>query len=66
MNIHINGEQKKIEAGTSISALIAVLGIAPSQIAVELNGTIAPKSAHGTTQLSEGDRVEIVRFIGGG
>lgn len=66
MNITINGEQKNIASGISISALVASLGIAPSQIAVEVNGAIVPKSTHESAMLSEGDKVEIVRFIGGG
>lgn len=66
MNIIINGEEKIIAQGTTIAALVAELQLAPTQFAVEVNGRIVRKPEHPTTLLNQGDKVEIVRFIGGG
>lgn len=65
MNIILNGEPRRVRAGR-VGALLEELTISPASSAVELNGAIVPRSRHGEQALSEGDRVEIVRFIGGG
>lgn len=66
MNITLNGESKHLSSPTTITQLISQLGVEASQVAVERNGEIVPKSVHAETMLAEGDRVELVRFIGGG
>jgi len=65
MNIHLNGEERVIEAET-VAGLIAELGLEGRMIAVERNLEVVPKSAYAGTQLQEGDRLEIVHMIGGG
>lgn len=65
MVIYVNGEQKAITAGT-ITALLSELGISPLGIAVEQNLAIVPKSRYEATPLTDGDRIEIIQFIGGG
>ena len=63
--ICINGE--KIEkAEILLSAYLEENGINPQRIAVELNGEILPKTEYSDTVLKDGDRVEIVNFVGGG
>ena len=66
MKLIINGEPREIEASMSVAALLADLGLAPQKIAVERNLEIVPRSAYGETMLADGDKLEIVHFIGGG
>ncbi len=66
MIVHINGEDKEIPAGLSVSGLLDELGVRPGRVVVELNRDVLPRDAHGSTLLKEGDRVEIVHFVGGG
>jgi thiamine biosynthesis protein ThiS len=66
MLITINGESRSFEAPMNVSALLVRLAIEPRKVAVERNLEIVPKSLYGTTDLSEGDRIEIVQFVGGG
>ncbi|AJE04233.1 sulfur carrier protein ThiS [Geobacter pickeringii] len=65
MEIIINGEAKTITP-MSVTELLALLDIDPRRVAVELNLDILPKGDYQTTQLSGGDRLEIVHFVGGG
>lgn len=70
MNITLNGEAIEIGAGTTIAQLVLRIssesGRDPRGIAVERNREIVPKSEHAMTVLAEGDRLEIVQFVGGG
>ena len=62
----INGEPKNIEDGTTVSQLLADLGITTGKVAVERNLEIVPKSIYSDVCLRDGDRLEIVHFVGGG
>jgi thiazole synthase len=66
MNLTINGEPRTLAGPTTVSALLAHLGIDQAKVAVERNLAIVPKSAYDQTQVEAGDRFEIVAFIGGG
>src|SRR5690625_3366536 len=66
MNLHINGERRKVADVLTVSALFEVLGLAERRIALERNGYLVPKSLHDKTRLDEGDKIEIVHAIGGG
>jgi thiazole synthase len=66
MNILLNGENRTFPAALTVSALIADLGLDHRKVAVERNLEIVSKSAFATTLLGDGDRIEIVHFIGGG
>lgn len=66
MNITINGEERNVPAGISVSAMLEELQLHTGKVAVERNLHIVPRSQYGETVLEEGDRIEIVRFIGGG
>ena len=65
MLIFVNGEPQTIEPST-ILGYLETLAIDPGRVAVELNLDILPKTEYETTPLKEGDRVEIVHFVGGG
>ena len=66
MKLHINGEERDIPAAASIEALLSQLGLDSRKVAVERNLEIVPKSSYAETSVAEGDRLEIVHFIGGG
>lgn len=66
ISIEINGETKAIDADTSISKLLETLGITGTKVAVERNLEIVPKSAYDETAIQDGDKLEIVHFVGGG
>jgi len=65
MHIYLNGEERNTEA-TSISELLAELGMEGRMIAIERNLEVVPKSTYAETALVEGDRIEVVHMIGGG
>ena len=66
MKINVNGEDRCFDSPLSIAGLLTNLGIAGGKVAIERNLEIVPKSAYHTINLNEGDRIEIVHFIGGG
>lgn len=66
MLLLINGETKSFNSPLSVSALLEALELEPRKIAVERNLEIVPKSRYGETALMDGDRIEIVQFVGGG
>ncbi len=66
MQITLNGQPTAADPGITVAALIAQLGLAGKRIAVEVNENIVPRSAHESTSLQAGDRIEIVHAIGGG
>ncbi len=66
VKIHINGQPRDTMSPLSLSALIEELGMKSDRVAVELNRGIVPREQWAETSLSEGDRLEIVQFVGGG
>jgi sulfur carrier protein len=65
MKITING-QEQTSAPITLAQLIEQLGMKQDRVAVELNRDIVPRARWTATNLSEGDRLEIVHFVGGG
>jgi thiamine biosynthesis protein ThiS len=66
VEITLNGETRRLDAALSVRGLLESLGLDPAKIAVERNLEIVPRSAFAATPLAEGDRIEIVAFVGGG
>lgn len=66
MRLTVNGEERAFHALPDVAALVAALGLDGRKVAVERNLEIVPRSAYGSTALADGDRIEIVHFIGGG
>ena len=66
MKLTINGEEREFGALASLSDLIGQLGMKPDRVAVELNRELISRDRWTTTPLSQGDRLEIVHFVGGG
>ncbi len=65
VKILLNGEDRQVVAGT-VLALIDEIGLDGRKVAVERNLEIVPRSQYLATDLSDGDRLEIVHFVGGG
>ncbi len=66
MRVTVNGEVREAPDSATLAELLASLGIESARVAVERNLEIAPKSLWGEIALAEGDRLEIVHFVGGG
>jgi thiamine biosynthesis protein ThiS len=66
MKLTINGEIRETPALADIAELAAWLELPAFGSAVELNGTVIRKAEHGSTPLRDGDRLEVVRLVGGG
>ncbi len=66
MKLWVNGEERAVEAVADVAGLVAALGLDSRKVAVERNLEIVPRSTYGATALQDGDRIEIVHFIGGG
>ncbi len=66
MQVQINGEQRTLATGLTVAKLLQELDIRPDRVAVELNLAILDRSEFDGRSLQEGDRIEIISFIGGG
>lgn len=62
----MNGEVRAVAGGTSVAALLALLGVGNRRVAVAINRTVVPKGRFAGTLLQDGDRVEILEAVGGG
>jgi sulfur carrier protein len=69
MKLHINGEEREFAnspAPFALSALVEMLGMKADRVAIELNRDIVPRDRWAETTLNEGDKLEMVHFVGGG
>jgi thiamine biosynthesis protein ThiS len=66
VKVVINGEDREFTSVASLSDLLAQLGMKPDRVAVELNRDLVPRDRWPATMLSDGDKLEIVHFVGGG
>jgi sulfur carrier protein len=66
IQVLVNGEARRFERPLPVAALIESMALAGRKLAVERNGEIVPRSAHGSTLILDGDRLEIVVAVGGG
>ena len=66
MRITVNGEAREVDEATTLDALVRLLALAPERLAVELNFEVVRRDDWPRRTLSDGDRVEIVHFVGGG
>ncbi|KAA0891758.1 sulfur carrier protein ThiS [Oryzomonas rubra] len=66
MHITLNGEQADIAEGSTVAGLLKHLQLPRERVAVEVNLAIVPKAAYDSRGLAEGDRIEVVHFVGGG
>ncbi len=66
MRVTINGEEKDFDGALSVDALLRAVGLDPAKVAVERNLKIVPRSQYAEISVEDGDRLEVVHFIGGG
>ena len=62
----VNGQARSLPAGCTVRGLIETMEMDPARVAVERNLDVVPRAEHATTRLDDGDRVEVVTFVGGG
>lgn len=66
MRIRVNGDERQLPPGATVTALLADLALKPERVAVERNRLVVRRAAWAETTLAEGDEVEILTFVGGG
>ena len=66
IDVTVNGAQRELAAETSAEDLVALLQLGAERVAMEINGQIVPRSKYRARQINAGDRIEIVRAVGGG
>ena len=66
MRVQVNGETHEFAAGTTLSDLIAQLKLPPERLAIERNREVVRRARWAETELTDGDQIEIVHFVGGG
>jgi thiamine biosynthesis protein ThiS len=66
VDITVNGKSMRVPAGSTVAALLLLLGVEKTRVAVEKNKDVVPRKSYDETSLADGDRVEVVTFVGGG
>jgi sulfur carrier protein len=66
IRITVNGDARAVPAGMTVGELLIELGLGGRRVAVERNQAVVPRAAHAETALADGDRLELVAFVGGG
>jgi thiamine biosynthesis protein ThiS len=66
IDVHLNGKDREVPAGLSVSALLEWLDLNPALVVVELNREILDRNRYGDVLVSPGDVLELVHFVGGG
>src|SRR4030095_17213251 len=66
VRITVNGQPQSASPGTSVAALLASMGVDPARVAIERNEEVVPRRTWPEALLREGDKIEIVSFVGGG
>ena len=64
--VTVNGQERQVPAGTTVLGLVELLGLGGKPVAVEKNREVVPRAQHGEELLADGDRLELVTFVGGG
>jgi len=66
VQIEVNGETKQVKPGMHMAGLVEHLGLDVEKIAVEKNREIIPRSLLSEAHVNDGDKIEIIQFVGGG
>lgn len=66
LSLIVNGDRQEAKNGSTIADLVSSLNLQATRVAVERNERIVPRADHATTELADGDVLEIVHFVGGG
>ncbi len=66
LRLVVNGDPVEVAEGTTVRGVVEHLALGSGPVAVERNGDVVPRREHATTTVADGDRIEIVHFVGGG
>jgi thiamine biosynthesis protein ThiS len=66
ISVVINGEPREVPQEIDLDRLLELFSLPRQRVAIELNNTVVRRAAWPTTQLADGDKVEVVHFVGGG
>ena len=66
MNVTVNGIEKKYPEGTTVLSLVESEGMDPQRVAVEIDMDIVPRKTYSDREITNGEKIEIVSFVGGG
>ena len=66
LRVQINGEAREVAGELKLSELVSEMSLTPERVAIELNKQVVRRDQWPTTALADGDRIEIVHFVGGG
>ena len=66
MRISVNGEPREVHDGITVLELLQTLSVMQARVAVEVNAEVVRKARHAEHRLCEGDKIEVVTFVGGG
>jgi thiamine biosynthesis protein ThiS len=66
VQVIVNDEPRALGDGATVADLVSALGLGPRRIAVEVNLAIVPRAEYARTPLRDGDRIEVIHFVGGG
>ena len=66
MKLKVNGEEREVEVGTTVTALLDSLGLNRDGVAVAVAGHVVPRTQHPERELQDGEAVEVIRAVGGG
>ena len=66
MKVIINGSEAETAEGTTVEGLLKEFGLKPAVTVVEINGVILNRGEFGSVKVKKGDRIELIRFVGGG
>jgi thiamine biosynthesis protein ThiS len=66
IRVQLNGKEREVPAGLTVQGLLETLGLEPRMIVVERNREIIQRARYDEVKVGEGDRLELVHFVGGG
>lgn len=66
IEVRVNGEDRELADGTTVTALLAGLGVPSAGVAVALDGVVVPRAEHATTVLPDGAVLEVLTAVQGG
>jgi len=66
MNLTVNGEAHVVDGVATLGELLRVMNVSTKNLAVEINEKMLKPEQYETTPINDGDRIELVRFVGGG
>lgn len=64
--VHLNGKDRELDGGHTVRTLLETLDLKPGMVVVELNRTILERDSYDRVNVSDGDTIELVHFVGGG